>query len=597
MRTLRIVLACIGALTGIAGVVLASPRLIAVSTVVLVGAILSAVRERIGRPEPGAPTSAEPGTPAPSADQGSEPSAEGQHGRGDGRSAVSPPAPAPVLRAAPPTAEPAELVAALYEAASALEAAAVGAHLWFEDTATSTVRLISAAGRRCPERRPVALEGSELGRAVLSGRAVWGHASIGSCGGPATSLRRYAVPLLTPVVRGVVAVDLAAERVDEEALTRLMAEFRGPLTGALALYVARQEMRSARTLLDACGKLVRLTDEGTIADALLRAAIDASGADTGSVMLLGPDGRLAVRAVVGLPETVLASPPLAPGEGIAGWVFAMERPLLIEDLDGRGPRGRRHGVRSALCVPIADEEGRFGVMNVGYRTFVAQPTAVLRRSLEIIALIGARTLRSANALVSSRELCFDALKALALALETKDPYAHGGTQRVLDLAVRLGTELGLGDKELESLKVAALLHDVGMSTASGPVGGQGGTLSTIEWGLVKAHPAIAADILQQVPALRDAVPIVYHHHERYDGGGYVVGLKGENIPLGARILAVADAFVAMTSDRPYRSAMSVDDALAEVRSGAGKQFDPAVAAALERVVRKTAAAREPGGSG
>lgn len=586
MRTARIVLASTGALAGVAGVALASWRLIAVSLVLLAGSILLEVRDRLGgvKRDVGAGDGALDRSTQADAVQ-VVPAAEPADTDPTARDADVAPA-SPRWTPPPPTTEPNELVAALFDAVKRLSDDGVAAHLWFEDAATSTVRLVSAAGRCSPEDRPVPLEGSDLGRAVLTGRAVWGLASTATCQGTVERVHRYAVPLFTPLARGVVAIDLAAEGVDQEALTWLMARFRAPLTGAFATYIARQETEAARALLDACAALVNLTEVDEIARALLGEAVDVCGADTGSIMLLGDEGRLSVRAVVGLPEKVLASPPVAPGEGIAGWVLAMGHPLLIEDLDGKGPRGRRHGVRSALCVPIADEDGGIGVINVGYRSFVSRPTATLRRTLQSLARIGARTFRSAQALASSRDLCFDALTALALALETKDPYAYGGTQRVLDLAVRLGRELGLTDEELNALKIAALLHDVGMTAAGATVGAGDRPLSTVEWGLVKAHPAIAADILKHVPALRDAVPIVYHHHERYDGGGYVVGLSGESIPLGARILAVADAFVAMTSDRPYRRAMSQDDALQQVRSGAGTQFDPAVAAALERVLRE-----------
>jgi HD-GYP domain-containing protein (c-di-GMP phosphodiesterase class II) len=102
----------------------------------------------------------------------------------------------------------------------------------------------------------------------------------------------------------------------------------------------------------------------------------------------------------------------------------------------------------------------------------------------------------------------------------------------------------------------------------------------VERGLIKMHPSVAAEILEQAPALRDVVPIVYHHHERYDGSGYVDGVAGESIPIGSRVLAVADAYVAMTSDRPYRSAKTHSEAVAELQEHAGTQFDPGVVEAF-----------------
>jgi HD-GYP domain-containing protein (c-di-GMP phosphodiesterase class II) len=140
--------------------------------------------------------------------------------------------------------------------------------------------------------------------------------------------------------------------------------------------------------------------------------------------------------------------------------------------------------------------------------------------------------------------------------------------------------MGLTDAEARALRVAAMLHDVGMAAAGELITVSDRPLSTVEWGMLKMHPVIARDVLEQAPALHEAIPIVYHHHEHYDGTGYVVGLSGEGIPLGSRILAVADAYVAMTSDRPYRIAMTHAEALAELRAQSGSQFDPQVVVAF-----------------
>ncbi|MBN2840909.1 MAG: HD domain-containing protein [Coriobacteriia bacterium] len=133
--------------------------------------------------------------------------------------------------------------------------------------------------------------------------------------------------------------------------------------------------------------------------------------------------------------------------------------------------------------------------------------------------------------------------------------------------------------------LAALLHDIGMASVGDGVTHCDRPLTTIERALLKLHPQIAADILAEAPSLRGVVPIVYHHHEWFDGHGYGHGIAGETIPIGARILAVADAYVAMTSERPYRGAFTVSDALAELEDKAGTQFDPSVVAALSDILR------------
>ncbi|MRS12990.1 MAG: HD domain-containing protein, partial [Actinobacteria bacterium] len=281
---------------------------------------------------------------------------------------------------------------------------------------------------------------------------------------------------------------------------------------------------------------------------------------------------------------------------IAGWVLASRQPLLIEDLSARTPAARRHGVRSAVCVLIADDDGVLGVLNVGSRSFPARFTESHLASIEVLGRQTATALRNARAVVTSRELYFDTLKALALALETKDPYSRGGTERVLEYADAIGRVFGLRGEERDALRIAALLHDIGMAAAGEATATVSRPLTTVERALLKMHPQIAAEILAEAPALKHVVPIVYHHHEWYDGEGYLNGVSGESIPLGARILAVADAYVAMTSDRPYRSAYSSSEALKELTDKAGTQFDPAVVDVL-RDILQGGSTRVPGGSG
>ena len=152
------------------------------------------------------------------------------------------------------------------------------------------------------------------------------------------------------------------------------------------------------------------------------------------------------------------------------------------------------------------------------------------------------------------------------------------------MCISLGKRMSLDEDELQALEIAALLHDIGMTTA-GSVRSADAPLTTVERGLVTMHPKIAADILQQAPALRLAVPIVYHHHEHFDGRGYIDGLEGEEIPLGARVLSVVDAFVAMTSPRAYRHAFTTERALGELEEKAGTQFDPSVVTIFAEMVR------------
>jgi HD-GYP domain-containing protein (c-di-GMP phosphodiesterase class II) len=169
---------------------------------------------------------------------------------------------------------------------------------------------------------------------------------------------------------------------------------------------------------------------------------------------------------------------------------------------------------------------------------------------------------------------------LASVLAEHDPELGGV---IVDACLAIGRELGMDESELVALRAAAALHDIGKIAVPDAILSKPGPLTEEEWEFVRRHPVVGERILRAAPALTPVGPIVRSTHEHFDGGGYPDGLAGEAIPLASRIVAVCDAFDAMTSPRPYRSAMSAEGALEELRRGAGTQFDPMVAAAFERV--------------
>lgn len=464
--------------------------------------------------------------------------------------------------------------------------AARAAHLWADDQSAGRLRLVAveaeADGGPSVPLEPDGL----LQKVLLEGTAALEPVTRISAGPSTQTVWRYAVPVGFSGFRGVAAVDIAGEVApDLVLLNQLAAGLRMPLVCALVLHVSEGRTKASRVLMEATRDLSRsLIPEDVIAASLAR-AMALSSAATGSVMLVDASaGRLSIAAAEGLPADVVRDSSVSIGEGIAGWVAASGKPVLVEDLPGKQGRGQRHGVRCALSVPIADQEGLLGVLNVGSRAYPAAFTEGHMEALEMLGRQTAVALRNARAIEQSQALYFDTLKALVLAMETKDPYATGGTERIVSIVSDLGREMGLSADDQQALELAALLHDIGMAAVVDAGVTTPGPLTTVERGLLKMHPKVAAEILTQAPALRAVAPIVFHHHERFDGAGYGGGVSGADIPVGARILAVADAWVAMTSDRPYRKAKDIRKALDEMRENEGTQFDPDVVQALVRLL-------------
>ena len=168
------------------------------------------------------------------------------------------------------------------------------------------------------------------------------------------------------------------------------------------------------------------------------------------------------------------------------------------------------------------------------------------------------------------------LEALGSALETRDVGTEAHSRRVLAYSFEIARRLGVPEPELKDIEYGVLLHDFGKIGIPDAILLKPGPLTPEEWKVMRTHPELGRRLVEKIPFLRGAAAIVYHHHERWDGTGYPRGLKGEATPLGARIFSVADAFDAMTFDRPYSRAISPDAAKAELRRCAGTQFDPKV---------------------
>ncbi|MFU8796128.1 MAG: diguanylate cyclase, partial [Dehalococcoidia bacterium] len=217
------------------------------------------------------------------------------------------------------------------------------------------------------------------------------------------------------------------------------------------------------------------------------------------------------------------------------------------------------GVMPGELVTVADTAQYFAKRTGGNRVYLS--SKILSEPLDEVG-------------VSSRHNGLSTIYALASIVEARDPYTYGHSRRVNTYAVALAEKVGLSPDEVSRVSTAAMLHDIGKIGIADRVLNKKGKLSTEDWELIKAHPRLGATIIGRIPNLVPCVSIILYHHERWDGGGYPEGLKGEEISIEARILAIADSFEAMTSARPYRSALCSEKAVKELRRCAGSQFDP-----------------------
>jgi HD-GYP domain-containing protein (c-di-GMP phosphodiesterase class II) len=180
----------------------------------------------------------------------------------------------------------------------------------------------------------------------------------------------------------------------------------------------------------------------------------------------------------------------------------------------------------------------------------------------------------------NRQLFLGTVKGLAAAIDGKDPYTRGHSERVARFSVAIAQGLDLPDEEIEKIRISALLHDVGKIGIDDNILKKPAALTDDEFVLMKQHPQKGFKIMSQIPAMKEFLPGMYMHHEMIDGNGYPQGLKGEEIPMQARIVSVADTFDAMTTDRPYQRAMKFDDALSRIKSFVGTRYDERVVASL-----------------
>jgi len=299
--------------------------------------------------------------------------------------------------------------------------------------------------------------------------------------------------------------------------------------------------------------------------------------------------HFAARTALGIPSERLRGARFKVTGTLPSVLLSEGRPLRLQELerqsDLRQECGTLQTVGAALVAPVASGLALQGILLLGER---ADGADFEREDLEILQVLcgaAAVSLETAMQLRDHEETTLTALAALAEAVESKDPDSRGHTQRVAEYAAAIARALDLTPAEVEAIRRGALLHDIGKSAVADIILHKRGRLTDAEMESVKEHSVVGATILRPLRFLSASHDVVRHHHERVDGRGYPDGLSGDAFSIGARIVAVADSFDAMTTHRPYRSAMTVDDTLAVLQQNSGSQYDVAVVEALIAEVR------------
>lgn len=290
-----------------------------------------------------------------------------------------------------------------------------------------------------------------------------------------------------------------------------------------------------------------------------------------SIMLVDETGKfLLPKASIGLNQRGVSKHKLSLGKGIQGRV---------------AESGSFYAGRRVLCAPLIEEDV-IGVITVWEKEAGKTFEPADQEILGILAEQAVIAIRNALLYEEQQRLTMGSIKSLAAVLDLKEPHRYTPSPAFISITLALARELALSEEEMTSLRYASLLHDAGKISISEDILKKPSALTEKEYGAIKKHPYRGAKILKPIDVLKPIVPIILYHHERYDGSGYPKGLKGNQIPLGARIMAVADAFWAMTTERPYRKRISTQQAVTEIKKHSGTQFDPKVVEAFLKVVRK-----------
>lgn len=343
-----------------------------------------------------------------------------------------------------------------------------------------------------------------------------------------------------------------------------------------------KKFRQLETLIEVSRMINSSLEPPVIREKAIEAAIRLMNAEAGSLLLVDTEtGGLFFEVALGKSVDYLKKVKLEKGQGIAGWVAEKGEPVIIHDVQSdprfyKGANDKTEFVtKDMICVPVKTKDKILGVLEAINKINGSFDTDDLEAFISLANQV-AIAVENSNLYQELKETFYGTAEALAETIEKRDPYTGGHTKRVMNYSLAIGKVLGLSKDSLEKLKLAAILHDIGKIGIRDDILLKKGGLEPDEFEKMNMHPRYGSEILSHVKQLQDVIPGVRFHHEKYDGSGYPDHLKGNNIPLIARIIAVADTFDAITTNRPYRNAQSKEQAFEELRRSTGTQLDTEV---------------------
>ena len=324
-----------------------------------------------------------------------------------------------------------------------------------------------------------------------------------------------------------------------------------------------------------------VSEKEELANICVETACSILHSDRASLLLLNSENKLYMVATKGLPEQIKKDIQIKPGEGIAGQVAKTGKYIFVEDIENdtrfsRTDTSKRYNSKSFISIPLKVKNKVIGVLNI---TSSKNRQRFKDKDLKLIMLLAdqfAMKFDNIELFNNLQSFYFEMIQALARAIDAKDAYTYDHADRTRKYAKKIALRMNLPSSIIKNIEFAALMHDIGKIGISDNILLKKEHLTVEETEAIKKHSVIGYNILEPVQFLKSVAPMVLYHQEWYNGKGYPEGLEKEEIPLGARIISVIDSYDAMTSDRPYRKAMSQEKAVSELKKGAEIQFDPKV---------------------